>query len=105
MEPTAERIDLPEGYGKATTTMAWAAVREKLEQAPQHDPAEVITYLEQRGLPYTTWQGWQKLDAHEIALGEAAGRKRVKVVVSVRVRDAAGNQRVATRSLKLKKRR
>ena len=36
MEPTAERIDLPEGYGKATTTMAWAAVREKLEQAPRY---------------------------------------------------------------------
>jgi Pyridoxamine 5'-phosphate oxidase len=36
MEPTAERIDLPEGYGKATTTMAWAAVRERLEQAPRY---------------------------------------------------------------------
>ena len=36
MEPTAERIDLPEGYGKVTTTMAWAAVREKLEQAPRY---------------------------------------------------------------------
>jgi hypothetical protein len=36
MEPTAERIDLPEGYGKTTTTMAWAAVREKLEQAPRY---------------------------------------------------------------------
>jgi hypothetical protein len=36
MEPTAERIDLPEGYGKATTTMAWAAVRDKLEQAPRY---------------------------------------------------------------------
>jgi Pyridoxamine 5'-phosphate oxidase len=36
MEPTAERIDLPAGYGAATTTMAWAAVREKLEQAPRY---------------------------------------------------------------------
>jgi hypothetical protein len=32
-------------------------------------------------------------------------RKRVKVAVTVRVRDAAGNQRVATRGLKLKRRR
>jgi Pyridoxamine 5'-phosphate oxidase len=36
MEPTAEPIDLPQGYGKATTTVAWAAVREKLEQAPRY---------------------------------------------------------------------
>jgi hypothetical protein len=36
MEPTAERIDLPAGYGTATTTMAWATVREKLEQAPRY---------------------------------------------------------------------
>jgi hypothetical protein len=36
MEPTAEPIDLPQGYGKATTTMAWAVVRETLEQAPRY---------------------------------------------------------------------
>jgi hypothetical protein len=36
MDPTAERIDLPEGYGTATTTMGWAAVRERLEQAPRY---------------------------------------------------------------------
>ena len=36
MEPIAERIDLPEGYGTAATTMAWAAVRERLEQAPRY---------------------------------------------------------------------
>jgi ferredoxin--NADP+ reductase len=53
---------------------------DKLEQAPRHDQGEMISYLEQRGLPYTTWEGWQKLDAHEIALGEPHGRKRVKVV-------------------------
>jgi hypothetical protein len=36
MDPTAERIDLPEGYGKATRTMDWAAVRERLERAPRY---------------------------------------------------------------------
>ena len=36
MDPTAEPMDLPEGYGKATTTMAWTAVRDKLEQAPRY---------------------------------------------------------------------
>jgi Pyridoxamine 5'-phosphate oxidase len=36
MDPTAEPIELPEGYGTATTTMDWAAVRERLEQAPRY---------------------------------------------------------------------
>ena len=35
-EPTAERIDLPEGYGTVERTMEWAAVRERLEQAPRY---------------------------------------------------------------------
>ena len=35
-EPTAERIDLPEGYGTTKRTMDWAAVRERLEQAPRY---------------------------------------------------------------------
>ena len=36
MEPIAERIELPQGYGRSTTTMAWEAVRERLEQAPRY---------------------------------------------------------------------
>jgi Pyridoxamine 5'-phosphate oxidase len=36
MDPTAERIDLPKGYGTAKRTMDWAAVRERLEQAPRY---------------------------------------------------------------------
>jgi hypothetical protein len=36
MDPTAEPMDLPEGYGAVTTTMDWAAVRERLEQAPRY---------------------------------------------------------------------
>jgi ferredoxin--NADP+ reductase len=52
----------------------------RLPVAPEGDPSAPITYLEQRGLPITTWAGWQVLDAHEIALGEPQGRKRIKVV-------------------------
>ena len=52
------------------------------------DPAEesVIDLLESREVPYTTWEGWQALDAHERSLGAAATqagpveRERVKVV-------------------------
>ncbi|GLY04426.1 MULTISPECIES: FAD-dependent oxidoreductase [Actinoplanes] len=54
--------------------------RENLPAAAERDANDVLTYLAQRGLPYTTWEGWQQLDAHEIALGEPHGRKRVKVV-------------------------
>jgi len=36
--------------------------------------------LESRGIPHTSWAGWEATDAHELALGEAQGRERVKVV-------------------------
>ncbi len=49
-------------------------------RAPQPDPDAVLELLEGRGLRYTTWQGWDLLDAHEISLGEPHGRARVKVV-------------------------
>ncbi|HKT59095.1 MAG TPA: hypothetical protein VJQ46_03545, partial [Gemmatimonadales bacterium] len=57
------------------------------------DPDEhaIIALLEERGIEYTTWEGWNELDAHERALGEkftaesaergtAVQRERVKVV-------------------------
>lgn len=40
----------------------------------------VDAYLESRGIEFTTWAGWEQLDAHEIALGEKQSRERVKVV-------------------------
>ncbi|WP_375400774.1 FAD-dependent oxidoreductase [uncultured Amnibacterium sp.] len=45
-------------------------------------PAEsaVTDLLDSRGVRYTTVEGWHALDRHEIALGEPAGRARVKVV-------------------------
>ncbi|WP_371482570.1 FAD-dependent oxidoreductase [Kitasatospora sp. NBC_00315] len=46
------------------------------------EPGEdaVTAFLERRGVTYTTWEGWKRLDAHERALGESQGRERVKVV-------------------------
>ncbi len=46
------------------------------------DPSEeaVIALLEERGIPFTTWDGWYRLDEHERSLGAAEGRDRVKVV-------------------------
>ncbi len=53
-----------------------------LAQAAQPEPQAVDAYLESRGLEFTTWEGWEKLDAHEMGLGEAHEheRERVKVV-------------------------
>ena len=52
------------------------------------DPAEpsteaVLATFAERGVDFTTWQGWLQLNQHEIALGEAfdgVDRERVKVV-------------------------
>lgn len=41
MEPTAELLDFPEGYGKATGTLAWTAVRAELERAQHYWVATV----------------------------------------------------------------
>lgn len=44
------------------------------------EPDAVTAYLDDRDVPYTTWRGWERLDAHEVALGETEGRERKKVV-------------------------
>ena len=52
-------------------------------RAPEHpEPDAFVRYLDLRALEYTTWEGWETLDAHEVALGEsdAHPRERVKVV-------------------------
>lgn len=48
---------------------------------PEHpDEASVVTLLESRGVQYTNLDGWHALDQHELRLGEAEGRTRIKVV-------------------------
>ena len=44
------------------------------------DPDAILAHLSGRGVDYTTWAEWERLDAHEIALGAEQGRERVKVV-------------------------
>ncbi|MFF1571197.1 FAD-dependent oxidoreductase [Leifsonia sp. NPDC058292] len=46
------------------------------------DPSEesVVELLESRNVEYTNLDGWHNLDEHELALGQARGRVRVKVV-------------------------
>jgi len=47
--------------------------------APDRDPEAVTAYLADRGVEVATFAHWERLDAHEIALGAAEGRTRIKV--------------------------
>ncbi|MFJ4714497.1 FAD-dependent oxidoreductase [Streptomyces sp. NPDC088785] len=53
-------------------------------------PEAVDAYLGERGVRYTTWEGWYRLDAAERALGEPQGRERVKLVERDEMLDASG---------------
>jgi ferredoxin/flavodoxin---NADP+ reductase len=54
--------------------------RDGFTGATEPDDQSVIEFLETNKVPYTTWDGWYRLDAHERSLGEPEGRERVKVV-------------------------
>ncbi len=66
---------------KQTTDMLLADAAEG-RLAPRHHEGEeaIVELLESRGIAYTTWEGWYRLDAEERALGEAEGRERKKIV-------------------------
>ena len=56
-----------------------------LFESATDDGGESLTLatFAERGVEFTTWEGWLKLNQHEIALGEAfegVDRERVKVV-------------------------
>ncbi|SDD55353.1 FAD-dependent oxidoreductase [Rhodococcus tukisamuensis] len=48
--------------------------------AAEPDEDAVVKFLDEKQVPYTTWDGWYRLDAHERSLGEPEGRERIKVV-------------------------
>ena len=51
-----------------------------LRTASAPEPASVLEFLRSGGVRYVEWSGWELIEAHERALGEAAGRERIKVV-------------------------
>ena len=57
-----------------------------LAPAPERDADAILRVFDERGVEYTTWQGWRALDEHERSLGagttdaEGEPRARVKVV-------------------------
>jgi ferredoxin--NADP+ reductase len=51
-----------------------------LRTAVEPEPSAVTEFLRSRAVPVVEWADWELLDAHERALGESAGRERIKVV-------------------------
>lgn len=67
--------------GDAAETVASLLADADNLASPKHDsPDAILDFLTGRGIPFTTWEGWGKLDAHEKSLGEPHGRERIKVV-------------------------
>ncbi len=54
--------------------------RDQLWEPSEPDSSAIPELLRSRNVPFTTIEGWHRLDAHELSLGEAAGRERIKVV-------------------------
>lgn len=61
--------------------------RLSLPAATNPDPQAILDLLAERGIEYTTWAGWNRLDAHEAQLGNdwtadrpEVVRERIKVV-------------------------
>jgi len=48
--------------------------------APDRNTEDIKRLLTERNVPFVTWDDFRRLDNHEIALGAAAGRERIKVV-------------------------
>ncbi|PVG83274.1 pyridine nucleotide-disulfide oxidoreductase [Nocardioides gansuensis] len=54
-------------------------LEETTATAPSRDATDVDAYFADRGVEVATYDYWERLDQHEIALGEAQDRLRVKV--------------------------
>ncbi|WP_326838131.1 FAD-dependent oxidoreductase [Amycolatopsis rhabdoformis] len=67
--------------GDAAETVASLLADADTLTRPKYDsPDAILDFLSGRGIPFTTWEGWGRLDAHEKSLGEPHGRERIKVV-------------------------
>lgn len=73
------------GHTKGDANETVQCIVEDMTDGVLLDPANpgedaVTALLEGKGVPFTTWDGWYRLDEHERSLGAAEGRERVKVV-------------------------
>ncbi|WP_017574668.1 FAD-dependent oxidoreductase [Nocardiopsis kunsanensis] len=65
------------------------ADRESLTPAPEPEPESFRDLLRERGVEYTTWEGWQRIEAREEELGAERGRKRLKMLTRDELTGAA----------------
>ncbi|WUJ67748.1 FAD-dependent oxidoreductase [Kribbella soli] len=68
------------GHTKSDAAETIASLLEDLDQLPAPEISDPAAILEHLLGPVVDVAGWARLDAHEIALGQAQGRERVKVV-------------------------
>ena len=52
----------------------------RLPEPIEPDEKATLEFLEGHGVAATSWEGWQRIDAHEAVRGAAQGRARVKLV-------------------------
>ncbi len=67
------------GHTKSDAAETIANLLDDLPNIPPPEdgnPDAILAHLSSNGVDYTSWREWQRLDAHEIALGEAQGRER-----------------------------
>ena len=55
------------------------ADRAELPRAAHRDPDAILALLRERNVAVVSWSGWIAIEAAEMALGVAGGRKRVKI--------------------------
>ncbi len=60
-----------------------------LPPAPNRDRTAARTLLLDKGLPITDFDGWDRLDEHERAVGSQAGRERIKVISRIGMTELA----------------
>ncbi|MDT0203819.1 FAD-dependent oxidoreductase [Nocardioides sp. AE5] len=71
------------GHTKSDAAETIRSLLEDLDGIPAPEVRNrdaILDHLADRGVDVVTHDDWLRLDAHEIALGEASGRERIKVV-------------------------
>jgi ferredoxin--NADP+ reductase len=79
------------GHTKSDAAETVASLLTDLDRLPHSAPiqtGDVTELLDSSGVAFTTMSDWDRLDAHELALGRAAGRHRIKVVARETMIDA-----------------
>lgn len=71
------------GHTKSDAAETVASILADLPNLPAPErphPSAILDFLAEGGSEPTLWDGWERLDRHEVALGSADGRERIKVV-------------------------